>query len=349
MRRRVFYGVAGILLTALATAASMMGRRDLSAIPPVATAALRPALPESMYLVAAPGRVEPLSEEVDIGTEIRGRVQAILVQEGDHVQGGQLLAVLENSLYKAQVAAAAARLRQAQAELRRLLNGARQEERREAWAAVEQAEAVLRNTELELERRQRLFRRGYIAREEADRAERDLRVARARFQETRARHAFITAAAREEDQARAHAAVALAHAQVSEAQAGLDKTFIRAPFTGTVLRKRINPGEIASPETPKTVMFTLADTTTLRVRVDVDEADISKLQLGLQAYVTAATYGNTKFWGRVVCIGHILGKKNIRTDEPVERMDTKILETIITLDNSQMLLPGLRVDAFIMR
>jgi len=115
-----------------------------------------------MYLVAAPGRVEPLSEEVDIGTEIRGRVQAILVQEGDHVQGGQLLAVLENSLYKAQVAAAAARLRQAQAELRRLLNGARQEERREAWAAVEQAEAVLRNTELELERRQRLFRRGYI-------------------------------------------------------------------------------------------------------------------------------------------------------------------------------------------
>jgi multidrug resistance efflux pump len=134
-----------------------------------------------------------------------------------------------------------------------------------------------------------LFRRGYIAREEADRAERDLRVARARFQEARARHAFITAAAREEDQARAHAAVALARAQVSEVQAGLDKTFIRAPFAGTVLRKRIKPGEIASPEMPKTVMFTLADTTTLRVRVDVDETDISKLQLGLQAYVTAAT------------------------------------------------------------
>jgi multidrug resistance efflux pump len=276
-------------------------------------------------------------------------VQAVLVQEGDHVQGGQLLAVLENNDYKAHVAAATARLRQAQAELLRLLNGARQEERRAAWAAVEQAAAVLRNTESEVERRQMLFRRGYIAREEADRADRDLHVARARFQEAQERHALITAAAREEDQARAHAAVALARAQVSEAQAALDKTFIRAPFTGTVLRKRINPGEIASPETPKTVLFTLADTTTLRVRVDVDEADISKLQIGLQAYVTAAAYGNTKFWGRVVHIGHILGKKNIRTDEPVERLDTKILETMIDLDNSQMLLPGLRVDAFIMR
>ena len=226
-----------------------------------------------------------------------------------------------------------------------------QEERREAWAVVEQAEAVLRNTESEIERRQMLFRRGYIAREEADRADRDVRVARARFQEARERHALITAAAREEDQARAHAAVALASAQVSEAQASLDKTFIRAPFTGTVLRKRINPGEIAAPETPTTVLFTLADTTTLHVRVDVDETDISKLPLGkLSAFlVTAATYGNTKFWGRVVRIGHILGKKNLRTDKPVERLDTKILETIIALDNSQMLLPGLRVDAFIMR
>ena len=349
MRHRVLYGVASMLLTALATVTAVMGRRDLSAIPPAATAAFRPALPESTYLVAAPGRVEPLSEEVDIGPEIRGRVQAVLVQEGDHVQGGQLLAVLENSYYTAHVAAATARLRQAQAELRRLLNGARQEERREAWAVVEQAEAVLRNTESEIERRQMLFRRGYIAREEADRADRDVRVARARFQEARERHALITAAAREEDQARAHAAVALASAQVSEAQASLDKTFIRAPFTGTVLRKRINPGEIAAPETPTTVLFTLADTTTLHVRVDVDETDISKLQLGLPAYVTAATYGNTKFWGRVVRIGHILGKKNLRTDEPVERLDTKILETIIALDNSQMLLPGLRVDAFIMR
>jgi hypothetical protein len=95
-------------------------------------------------------------------------------------------------------------------------------------------------------------------------------------------------------------------------------------------------------------MSTLADTTTLHVRVDVDETDISKPRIGLQAYVTAATYGNMKFWGRVVRIGQILGKKNIRTDEPGERMDTKILETLIALDDSQMLLPGLRVDAFSM-
>jgi HlyD family secretion protein len=85
----------------------------------------------------------------------------------------QLLAVLENSADQAHVAAAAARLRQAEAELRRLLNGAGQEERREAWAAVEHAEAVLRHTELEMARRQMLFRRDYIAREEADQAERD--------------------------------------------------------------------------------------------------------------------------------------------------------------------------------
>src|SRR5262249_34091352 len=154
----------------------------------------------------------------------------------------------------------------AQAELRRVLNGARQEERREAWATVEQAEAILQNAEAETARRQMLLRRGYIAREEVDRAERDLRVARSRLQGAREHHAVIAAAAREEDRARAQAAVALARAQVSEMQARLDKTTLRSPLTGTVLRKRVNVGEMVSPEAPQTTLFTVADTTALRVR-----------------------------------------------------------------------------------
>jgi hypothetical protein len=94
-------------------------------------------------------------------------------------------------------------------------------------------------------------------------------------------------------------------------------------------------------------VITMADDATLRVRLDVDESDVSKLQVGQRAYVTAEAYGTHKFWGRVIRVGGILGKKNIRTDEPSEHVDTKILETLVELQPGEKLPLGLRVDSFV--
>jgi HlyD family secretion protein len=85
----------------------------------------------------------------------------------------------------------------------------------------------------------------------------------------------------------------------------------------------------------------------LRVRVDVDETDVSKVQVGQRADVTADAYGTKKFWGHVVRLGQQLGPKNVRTDEPTARVDTKILETLVELDPGAQLPDGLRVDAYI--
>jgi HlyD family secretion protein len=67
----------------------------------------------------------------------------------------------------------------------------------------------------------------------------------------------------------------------------------------------------------------------------------------MEAYVKAEAYGDRRFTGKVVRIGEALGRKNVRTDEPTERVDTKILETLIELDPGQTLPIGLRVDAFL--
>jgi hypothetical protein len=77
------------------------------------------------------------------------------------------------------------------------------------------------------------------------------------------------------------------------------------------------------------------------------KGDVSKLRAGQRAYVTAEAYGTHKFWGRVIRVGRILGKKNIRTDEPSEHVDTKILETLVELDAGQQLPLGLRVDSYV--
>jgi len=79
----------------------------------------------------------------------------------------------------------------------------------------------------------------------------------------------------------------------------------------------------------------------------MDETDIARVQVGQRAYVTADAFDGRKFWGRVTRIGGELGRKNVRTDEPTERVDTKILETLVQFDDGRELPAGLRVDSFI--
>lgn len=80
-------------------------------------------------------------------------------------------------------------------------------------------------------------------------------------------------------------------------------------------------------------------------RATWDVIDRSGADLCQRAYVTAAAYGGRRFEGRVIRVGRILGRKNIRTDEPRERVDMKILEVLVELDEGASLPIGLRVDA----
>jgi HlyD family secretion protein len=310
----------------------------------VATAQSKPS--PTLDVVVAAGRVEPVSEEVTIGSDLDGKLREVPVEEGQFVSRGQVVAVLDNSDFVARVALARAAVAEREAELERLHNGARQQERREALAMVRRAEAVLENARTERDRRQPLLDRGAISRSEFDAADREHRVAAASLEAARERYHFVDAEARSDELRRAEAAVLRARAQLAEAEAMLAKTVIRSPIAGIILRKYRKPGESVSA-TSVTPIVMLGDVSRLRVRADVDETDVARLALGQRAWVTASAYGDRKFSGRVVRIGRILGRKNVRTDEPTERVDTKILETLIDLDPGQDLPLGLRVDAFI--
>ncbi len=348
MRGNRLYSVGALLLVGFISVGALLWHRTTSAGPAGAPAG-QPVPPSAgpAEVVAAPGRVEPVSEEIKIAAEVSGKLQSVRVEEGDWVKAGEVIAVLENDDYRARVASAQAELERREAELRRVINGARTQERREAWAELKAAEAVLQNSRIELERRQTGYRQGVFAKEEADRAERDYGVAEARYQAALERYRLVDDEAREEDRSRAEAEVATARARLAEAQALYEKTFVRAPIAGVILRKYLKTGESVSDQRD-TPIVSLADVSRLRVRVDVDETDVAKIRLGQRAYVTADAYGQRKFWGSVVHVGRILGKKNVRTDEPTERVDKKILETLIELEGAPNLPIGLRVDAFVL-
>lgn len=297
-------------------------------------------------IVAAPGLLEPVTEEFKIGAELAGKLRTVLVEESDKVRQGQVIATLEDAEYQARVKSAEAEVKQRESELARLITGARAEERQIAKFQVEEAQVVLRNSETELRRREELYKSGDVSREEFERAQRDFKVAVARNDQATQNHALVNAEARADDIARAQAAINAANGRLLESRALLDKTIIRAPIAGIVLRKHLKAGE-SSVLDSNTPIVTLGDTTGIRVRVDVDEADIGKIQVGQRAWISAAAYGDRKFTGRVVRISQMLGKKNIRTEEPTERIDKKILETLIELDEDVKLPTGLRVNAFI--
>jgi HlyD family secretion protein len=136
-----------------------------------------------------------------------------------------------------------------------------------------------------------------------------------------------------------------ADARRDQARATLERLAVRAPIDGEVLQVKYRAGEYVTPGGDPLIV--MGDTRVLRVRVDVDERDIGRIAVGDPAYVVADAYPARRFEGSVVEIGRRMGRKNVRTDDPTERIDTKILETVIELTDAHGLVPGLRVTGYV--
>jgi multidrug resistance efflux pump len=151
---------------------------------------------------------------------------------------------------------------------------------------------------------------------------------------------------RPEDVLSAQARAAAARARRDQAKAALERLVVRAPIAGEVLQVRYRPGEYYVPGGAEALVV-MGDTTKLTVRMDVDERDIARVRDKAAAYVSADAFGDRRFTGHVSEIGRRMGRKNVRTDDPTERRDTKILEVVLDLDATDGLVPGQRVVAHI--
>lgn len=341
MKKKTIVALVIAVVLIGAVVAAQFSRRSA----PTSVQAATAPLPE---LVAGPGRVEPSTEDIKLGSELSGKLKAVYVEEGDAVKQGQVLAELVNNDYRAQVLSAEADVAAKTAALRKVENGARAQERREAYSSVLQMQAVMNNARAEADRRQKLYAAGVISREEADRYSREYDVAKARYEEAREHHSLVDDRAREEDHAMAVAELKLSQARLEQARAMYAKTLIKSPVDGTVLRKHHRNGEsVSNSATVPDPVITVGDKRVMRVRMEVDETDISRVQVGQKAYVMADTFGQQKFPGKVIRVGQQLGRKNIVTGDPAEKVDNKVLETLIELDAGNNLPVGLRVDAYV--
>jgi RND family efflux transporter MFP subunit len=202
-----------------------------------------------------------------VSAKIPGRLAFLAVSEGSSVQQGEVIARLDNADYAAAVAQAAAQLASARATLIEL-QADRDQVQRE-FARVEDIRA--RNENL-------------VSLQDVEAAD-----SRARQGEARV-HA---------QEARVDAGVA----GLNFARATLENTVIRAPFTGTVLRKEAEVGEVVAPSVggglTRGAVVTMADLRTLEVEVDVNEAYIARVRSGQRAAITLDAYPDTAFRGTV--------------------------------------------------
>ncbi|HLX17847.1 MAG TPA: HlyD family efflux transporter periplasmic adaptor subunit [Bradyrhizobium sp.] len=297
------------------------------------------------HMVAAPGLVEPIGEEREIGSQVIGIIREMRIDENDRVVAGQIIAVVDNNEQLAKLASARAELAQRKAELERVINGARPEERLEARAAVTETEANLDLARREYDRKVPLVRSGASTQAALDQATSTLNATEAHRVVMSERLAVMEAGSRIEDIQAARALVGLADANVALADALLDKTFIRSPVTGSVLRRYRAAGE-AVGNMPPTPVAVVGDLSRLRVRAEVDETDVGRVTAGQRVEVTADAYPDQKYGGTVFRVSSRLGGKAVQTGRPADKVDAKVLQVLIDLDIGTVLPIGLRVDAY---
>lgn len=294
-------------------------------------------------IVAAPGLVEPAGEERVIIPEIGGRLKHVRIAEGDRVEAGAVIAEIENADHAAAVAAADALVALREAERARLAAGTRREEIDAAAAAWREAEAAARLARQEHERRQRMHAGGQIAAETLEQAAAARDTAEARAEAAAARLALARAGARAEDLAVADAALAAARAEAAQARARYERTLIRAPIAGVVLRRDLREGETVVALSPLP-LARIGDLSTLYVRANIDELDIARVRVGQRAAISTDALPGRRFGGEVVRLARRMGRRSVESGNPAERIDAKVLEALIRLDPGVTLPVGLRVD-----
>jgi ABC exporter DevB family membrane fusion protein len=295
--------------------------------------------------LAALGRVEGRGETISVGAATDGVVKEVLVTDGQKVNEGALLAVINCDDISAEIDLAKAEADSSRQARIRLLRGDRDEEREAAARETDAAKAVLSQAQDHLNRMDALYQKSEISRDMFDQAKRDFEVAQANYERAQDEQSLADAKPLPEDVLRADAEVAAAERNVNVATDKLEKCNVRAPISGTILKVLTKAGESYSTLLPHP-LFTIADESVRRVRAEVDERDIGKVKIGQASVVTADAFPGRKFDGQVVEISQAMEAKSVESEDPAQKTDRDVLDVVIELKPSNEDLPlGLRVTA----
>lgn len=297
------------------------------------------------WAASATGRVEPTSGEVRLTADVGGRIVDVPVALNDRAKAGDLLVRLDDDDALTKVTAANAeaqvRVRERNEEDARGL----QLERRNAEDAVANAERAVFGAQQAYDDALEAKRKNNGQQDAVDSARSKLDDAKKALDDKRASLASTNAKSGMPLPTRLESALAVARADLSAAELGVEHTRIRAPFDGTVLNVMAKQGELATPN-PENTLVVFGDLSSMKVRAEVEERDAAKIHVGQAVVVRADAYPDQDFEGRVKSIAQSLSPPNIQSRGPRRPNDVEVLEAMVDLDGLPPLLTGMRVDVF---
>jgi multidrug resistance efflux pump len=328
---------------------SIAARHNVRTVTPPPIAA-----PTSPYAddVAGTGIVEPASEVIALAIERGGVVSRIGVVAGDRVKAGQPLFAIDDRDYRAVVAQDEASVAVAEASIaavdQRLI--LQRDTIDQARASLDSAEAERARASLDNKRYAELAQDSWAPRQRFETATADAQKAIAGVAAAKASLASaqqqieVLSAQRKE----AEAKLRQMKAALEQAMVDLDKTVVKSPIDGAVLKVNVRLGEYAQAGVLSDPLMTMGSIDPLHVRVDIDETETWRVRPGRSAL--ARLRGNPAISAPLTFVRfepYVLPKRSL-TGDAIERVDTRVLQAIYEFAPSAFpAFVGQEVDVFI--
>ncbi len=292
------------------------------------------------------GRIEPRSGEIKIAAPLPGgRIADVLVKANEDVFAGELLVRLDDEEALARVAEADAQVALHKRARNDQSAPAASADRRKAEDAAADSERGLADARSALDKAAADLRAGTATKTDLDAARSAVSRAQDRLRERQEALAKLKASADTPLPTRLEGELNVAQAEWRVAEAALEKTQIRAPADGVVLRVGARKGELAVP-TLEPAMLVIGDVSTLRVRAEVNEQDIGRIRAGQSVLVRAAAFHGREFDGKVSSIARVVGPSRINSSDPRKFNDVDVLEVVVDLPAPGPLVVGEQVDVY---
>mgnify|MGYP001346256203 CR=1 FL=1 len=249
-------------------------------------------------IVTAQGTLEP-KDYVDVGAQVSGEVIKLHVEIGDAVKKGDLIAEIDPDVYEAQVKSSEAQLKMLAAQ-------------------KAQQEALIKQAQWKYERNQRLYKDKAVSKETLEDAEIDLDVAKASLLSLEAQ-------------------IEQAQSSLDENQTNLNYTKIYAPMDGTVVDQSVEEGETINANQTTPTIVQVANMDVMTAKAEVAEADVMKLESGMNVYFTTLGSGDRRWEGDV--------RQILPTPEEIN--DVILYNVLVDVSNKDhTLLPGMTTQMF---
>jgi HlyD family secretion protein len=272
--------------------------------------------------------------QIELAFNDSERIAEVLVQEGDKVKCGQILARLDTCRLKPQTAEAEAEVESQQAVVQKLHHGSRPEEIAQAQANVASAKADLVNAGQQWNRMMALSKLTTgraISQQDLDGAKAGLDMAQARQEMTQKGLDLSTIGPRKEDIAQGEAQLRVNQAQLDLLRRKLADAELVSPCDAVVRSRLLEPGEMITPQRP---VYNLAITNPKWVRAYVSDPDLGKIHPGMKASISADSFPGRAFSGWVGFISSV-AEFTPKAVETVELRSSLVYEIRVFVDDPQ--------------